>query len=293
MKEIFQKAWQEKYAVGAFNVSNLEQLKSIIQAAQKLQAPVIVATSEGESKFIGKKQMVALVKAWREETRLPLVLHLDHGKSFEVIKEAVEAGYDSVHFDGSGLSLEENIERTRQVVDWIREYETRNVHCSHTAKYKIQIEGELGYLRGKSTFHEKIEIKEEDLTDPDQALKFIEETGVDSLAVAIGNIHGLSAQVPQLHFERLAQIRNKAEIPLVLHGGSGIPSDQIKKAIELGITKINVNTELRVAYTQALKKNLQDNPQETTPYKIMPPVIEAVQKVVEEKIKLFGSSHKL
>ncbi|MBU2472502.1 class II fructose-bisphosphate aldolase [Patescibacteria group bacterium] len=281
MLEIFQKAKENKYAIGAFNASNLEQLKAIIQAVKKLQSPVIISTSQGESKFIGKKQIRALIDSYKEETNLPIFLHLDHGKSFEVVQEAIEAGYDSVHFDGSELDFEENVEITKKIVDLAKEKGIKNV------------EGELGYLRGKSAVQEAVEIKEEDLTDPKKALEFVEKTGVDSLAMAIGNIHGVfkSAQNPNLFLDRLGEISKMVgdKAGLVLHGGSGTPEEDIKKAIELGIVKVNVNTELRLAYTEALKKSLQDNPDQTTPYKIMPIVVEAVQKVVEEKIKLFMS----
>jgi len=285
MLNIFKNAKENKYAVGAFNVSNLEQAKAIVQAAQKLQSPVIISTSEGESKFIGKKQIKALVDVWRKEINLPVVLHLDHGKSFETIKQAMEAGYDSVHFDGSELGFEENIETTKKIVDFARDKGVQN------------IEGELGYLRGKSALHEAIEIKEEDLTDPKKALEFVEKTGVDSLAIAIGNIHGVfkTSENPHLFLDRLKAINEKIgdKAFLVLHGGSGTPEQDIKKAIQLGIVKINVNTELRIAYTESLKKSLKDNPEQATPYKIMPAVIEAVQMVIEEKIRLFGSDNKL
>jgi len=284
MLDIFKKAQENKYGIGAFNISNLEQLKAIVQAAQKLQSPVIISASEGESKFIGKKQIKAITDVYRKETGLPMILHLDHGKSFEAVKEAVEAGYDSVHFDGSELSFEENIEITKKIVDFAREKGVKN------------IEGELGYLRGKSAVHEAVEVKEEDLTDPKQALEFVEKTGIDSLAVAIGNIHGVfkSVQNPNLFLDRLGEINTGLDnkVFLVLHGGSGTPEEDIRKAIQLGIVKINVNTELRVAYTTSLKKSLQDNPNQTTPYRIMPAVVEAVQEVIEGKIELFGSDNK-
>ena len=285
MLDIFKKAQENKYAIGAFNVSNLEQLKAIILAAQKTKSPVIIATSEGESKFIGKKQIKAIIDVYRQEIDLPIILHLDHGKSFEVVKEAIEAGYDSVHFDGSRLSFEENVEITKKVVDFAREKGIKN------------IEGELGYLRGESVVHEAVEIKEEDLTDPKQAEEFVEKTGIDSLAIAIGNIHGVfkSAQNPHLYLDKLQEIQDKIgdRVFLVLHGSSGTPEEDIKKAIEIGIDKVNVNTELRIAYTEALKKALQENSQQIKPYKIMLPVIEAVQGVVEENIKLFGSDNKI
>jgi len=284
MLNIFKKAQENKYAIGAFNVSNLEQAKAIVQAAQNLQSPVIISTSEGESNFIGKKQIKSVIDAYREQTELPIILHLDHGKSFEAIKEAIEVGYDSVHFDGSKLSFEENIEETKKIVDFAREKGIKN------------IEGELGYLRGGSNIHETIEIKPEDLTNSKQAEEFVNKTGVDSLAIVIGNIHGISksGESPHIFLDRLEEIRNELNDNtfLVLHGGSGIKEEDIEKSIQLGIIKINVNTELRVAYTESLKKSLQDNPDRVTPYKIMPPVVEAVQKVVEDKIRIFGSNNK-
>jgi fructose-bisphosphate aldolase class II len=285
MLEIFKQAKENKYAIGAFNVSNLEQLKAIVEAGRNLKSPIIVATSEGESKFIGKKQIRALIDVYKQETGLPIILHLDHGKSFDIIKEAIEAGYDSVHFDGSALSFEENIKMTKKIVDFAKEKGIKN------------IEGEIGYLRGKSALQEAVEIKEEDLTNPEQAEGFIEETKVDTLAIAIGNIHGVlkSSKNPHLFLDRLEEINERIgdKTGLVLHGGSGTPEEDIRKAIQLGIVKVNVNTELRVAYTKALRKSLQDDPNQTTPYKIMPLVVEAVQKVVDEKIKLFGSESKV
>jgi len=284
MLEIFQKAKKDKYAIGAFNISNLEQLKAIINAAKNLKSPVIVSTSQGESKFIGKKKVKALIDVYRQETGLPIILHLDHGKSFEVIQEAIKAGYNSVHFDGSELDFEENVEQTKKIVELAKSNGVENV------------EGELGYLRGKSSLQEKVEIKPEDLTDPKKALEFVEETGIDMLAIAIGNIHGVfkSSQNPNLFLDRLAEINEliSDKAGLVLHGGSGTPEEDVKKALELGIAKVNVNTELRIAYTKTLKKALQGS-EEVAPYKIMPPIIEAVQKVVEEKIKLFGSDNRI
>lgn len=267
--KIFQEAQEKKYAIGQFNVSNMEQLKAVVQAAKG--RPFLIGTSEGECGFMGKKQIVALVKSWGQG-----VLHLDHGSSFEVAKEAIEAGYDSIHFDGSKLPFNENMEITKKVVDYAHEKGIKNV------------EGELGYLRGKSVIQEEVEIKEEDLTDVEQAAEFVEKTGIDSLAVVIGNIHGVfkSGKNPHLFLDRLKEIQSKTKAFLVLHGGSGIPEEDIKEAVNFGVVKINVNTELRIAYTEALKESLKSG--KITPYKIMAPVVEKVQKVVEEKIKLFG-----
>ena len=285
MLDIFKKAKENNYAIGAFNVSNLEQIKAIVLAAQNLKSPVLICTSQGESEFIGKRHIRALLDAYKKETGLPLVLHMDHGRTFEIVQEAIEAGYDSVHFDGSNLSFEENIKVTSEVVEFAKEKGVKN------------IEGELGYLRGGSTIQDTVEIKREDLTDPKQVQEFIEQTGVDSLAISIGNIHGVfkSSKNPHLFLDRLEEIDKAASenIGLVLHGGSGTPEEDIKKAIQLGVVKVNVNTELRMAYVNTLKNTLETNLNEVAPYRIMSSVIEAVQKKVEEKIKLFGSDNKL
>ncbi|MFH1611745.1 MAG: class II fructose-bisphosphate aldolase [bacterium] len=284
MLQIFEEAQKNKYAVGQFNVSNADQLKAVMQAAKNLKSPTIIATSEGESKFFGKRQIRSLIDAWKNEINLSVLLHMDHGKNFDIVKGAIEAGYDSVHFDGSGLDFQENIRQTKEVVDFAKKHNIGN------------IEGELGYLKGGSAIHEAVEIKKEDLTKAEEVLEFVEKTGVDSLAVVIGNVHGIfkGGKNPRLFLDRLKEISDKlgGRVALVLHGGSGISEEDIKEAINLGIVKINVNTELRIAFTESLKKSLVDNPEQTTPYKILPLVVEGVQKVVEEKIKLFGSDNK-
>jgi fructose-bisphosphate aldolase class II len=322
--EIFKKAQSQKYALGSFNFSTAEILKAIVLAAKELDSPIIVSTSEGEAEFIDMREAAALVKAWRIGTKLPIILNLDHGKSLKSIKKALAAGYDAVHFDGSGLNYNDNIKQTKEVVDFVQDYE-------RTFERPIIVEGELGYLRGSSSLHKKkLEIKPEDLTNPEQAKEFVEKTGVDSLAVAIGNAHGIfieggparnassarhaDARLQRLQFgqashagwhsdaggeklylDRLAQIREAVgdRVFLVLHGGSGIPDEDVKKAIGLGIAKVNVNTEMRLAYKEALDKELKEKPEETTPYKVLEPSLEAVKKVVEGKIKLFGSENKI
>jgi len=283
IKDYFQKAKKENWAIGQFNFSTLEQLKAIISAAEKLNSPVILGTSERESMFIGLKQAVALVDSYRQDKKLVLFLNLDHGKSFDYIKEAVDADYDMVHFDGSGLNLKENIEVSKKIVEYAH-------------KKGVLVEGEINTIAGTSKVLEKIpETIEENLTDPDQASEFIKETEVDSLAVSIGSFHGIevSGKNPVIDFNRLKEINEKTpEKFFVLHGGSGIAVQDIKKIIKQGIVKINVNTELRLAYANALKQVLKEKPQEATPYKLMPEVVESVQKIVEQKIKLFGSDDK-
>jgi fructose-bisphosphate aldolase class II len=261
-----------------------------VAAARELNSPIIVATSEGEGKFFGFREAAALVDAWRHGSKLPIILNLDHGKKLETIKKAVAAGYNAIHFDGSSLSYEENLKQTKAVVDYIREVEK-------TFDREIIVEGELGYLRGGSSVHEEaLEIKPEDLTRPEQANEFVEKTGVDSLAVVIGNAHGVfTVGEERLNLERLAEIKKVLgeKAFLVLHGGSGIPIQDVKKAIELGIVKVNINTELRVAYKAGLDKEFKEQPKETTPYKMLQPSVDEVKKVAMEKIKMFGSENKI
>ncbi len=273
MFKYFQKAKKEGWAIGQFHAANLETLQAIINAAQKLKSPVIIGTSEGESKFIGLRKIACLVSSYKKETGLPIFLNLDHGKDLGYIRKAIDAGYDSVHFDGSKLSLDENIKRTKEVLEYAR-------------KKKVLVEGEVGVIGDA-------EKTKEVLTKPEDALKFVKSTKVDNLAVGVGNMHGIKASGinPHLNLKRLREISRKVKSAgLVLHGGSGTPSKDVKEAIKLGIVKVNINTELRLAYTKGLKKVLKSK--EIVPYKYMPEVINSIQKIVEEKIKLFGSNNK-
>jgi len=279
--QIIKNAQKGKYALGQFNITTDEQIKAIVEIAKDLKSPIIIGTSESERKFIGVNQVVALVNTWQKETGMPIILNADHCKSFESAKEVIDAGYSSVHFDGSEFPLAKNIEITKSVVEY--------------AKRKnpdIIVEGEVGYLRGGSDVHkEKIEIKEEDLTKPEEAREFVEKTKVDSLALAIGTVHGIEAEAEKINLKRLKEI--KKAIPdtfLVLHGGSGVADKDVQEAIKLGIVKININTELRVAYSKGLKKEIKEHPEEVKPYKILALAVEEMKKVVAEKIKLFGSS---
>lgn len=280
----FKKAKREKWAIGQFNFSALPQLEAIIEAAKKMQSPVILGTSEGESRFLGLKQAVALKKAYVAETGLPLFLNLDHGKSFDYIKKAIDVGYDMVHFDGSHLPFKENINQTREVIRYAK-------------SAGVLVEGEIGIIGTESSklYEEKFEIKEENLTNVKEAKNYIKETGVNCLAISIGNFHGMSSQGdPHLDLKRLGEIKKELKDELlVLHGGSGTPERDVKKAIRLGIVKVNINTELRLAFTNTLKQSLEANPKEIVPYKYEDQTIKAVQKVVEDKIRLFGSKNKL
>lgn len=280
LSEILLNAQKSNQAVGHFNISSLEQLRAIMEAAKNFNAPVMIGLSEGERKFVGLKQAAAMVKSFREEYGLPVFLNPDHSHSVDSAKMAYDVGFDSVHIDLSKLSFEENIKGTKEVVDYVK-----------SKNPEISVEGELGYLRGESKIQkEKITIKPEDLTKPEEAVEFAEKTGIDRFAGAYGNSHGISLDEPALDIERIRAVRKvlPEKVAMVLHGGSGIPDNQIKEAIKAGIANIHINTEIRTAYADALRKFLAENLEETTPYKILAPAVEAVKNKVEEKLKLFG-----
>jgi fructose-bisphosphate aldolase, class II len=280
-RDLYKKARRGGYAIGAFNTSNFEISRAIIAAAEKLKSPVIVETSEGEMDHVGADIVAAEVAALAKKASVPVALHLDHGKGFESIRDAIRAGYTSVHIDGSSLSIEDNTNLTKAVVE-----------LAHNNK--VAVEGEMGHIAGTSSHHKdkKLKISDKDLTDPLAAAEFAKKTKIDILAVAIGNIHGIYSTLPQLDFERLEEISKLVKKPFSLHGGSGIPKSQIKKAIALGIAKVNVNTELRMAFKEGMLNEFDLRPDEVVPYKYLPAGAEAVSKVVESKIKLFGSEGK-
>ena len=280
LNDILLQVQKENWAVGHFNISNLEQLRAIMEAARNLKCPIMLGLSEGERKFVGLKQAVALVKAFKEEYGLPVFLNPDHSHTTESAKMAFDAGFDSVHIDLSKWPFKENIEGTKMVVDYVK-----------SKNPEVSVEGELGYLRGESRIQkEVIRIKSEDLTKPEEAAEFAEKTGIDRFAGAYGNSHGISLDEPELDVERIKAVRYALpeRVAMVLHGGSGIPDSEIRGAIKAGISNIHVNTEIRTAYAEALRKFLAENPEETTPYKILAPAVEAVRAKVEEKLKLFG-----
>lgn len=278
--KIYEKAKQKGWAIGAFNTSDLSITKAIIEAAEKLHSPVIIETSESEVAFLTPEVAFAEVKTLAESVKVPVVLHLDHGKSFETIKAAIDAGYTSVHIDGSALPDKVNVALTKKVVDYAHQR-------------KITVEGEIGHVAGSSEAHRsEIEILAGSLTDPFEAAKFVDATGVDVLAVAIGNIHGIYDHPPKLDLARLEKIGEKVKKYFSLHGGSGIPKNQVREAIKRGVVKVNVNTELRLAFHEGLLHEFEIHPDEVIPYKYLPAGTEAVKKVVEQKIRLFGSEQK-
>lgn len=285
IKDYLNKATRECWATGHFNVSELDQMRAIVEACEEVGAPAIIGTSEGEEKHFGFAEAVALRDVFRKEYGIPIFLNADHHKGVDTARAAINAGYDSVHIDLSAKSFEENITGTKKIIEYAREKDN-----------KISIEGELGYLRGSSEIqNEKIEVKPEDYTDPARAGEFVEKTGVDRLAIAVGNIHGISLDEPALDIERIRAIRQliPEEVALVLHAGSGIPDEQIKAAIAAGIANIHINTDIRVAYLKELKETLAEKPEEVAMYKLDASAIEKMKEVIKRKLKLFGSINKI
>ena len=283
--KLLNKANKENYAVGAFNINNLEVLKAVVNAASKLKAPVILQTSENAIKYAGLNYLFNMIKA---VDNVEYALHLDHGKELKLIKKCINLGYTSVMFDGSGLKFNDNVRKTKYVV-------------SLAKKKNVSVEAELGMLGNNESFY----------TNPDQAKEFVEKTGINSLAISIGTSHGAYKfkNKPSLRFDILKEIKDKTKMPLVLHGASnvpdsitsklnklglklkntqGVPDDQIKKAINLGINKVNIDTDLRLAFNLGLRKSLNN----LDPREMLKPAINEMQKLAEHKIILFGSMGK-
>ena len=283
LRQYIREAGEKGIAIGHFNISNLETLRGIFNAAKKLNVPVIIGTADGERKYIGTKEAVAAVKSYRDEYNYPIFLNADHTYTFEGVKECIDAGYDSVIFDGTSLPYEENVKITKKCVEYARKVNP-----------EILVEAELGFIGTSSKVLDKlpegVKISEEFLTKPEDAKKFIEETGVDLIAPAVGNIHGMlkGGIDPALNIERIKEIKKVINIPMVLHGASGNSKEDIQAAIKNGMLIVHVNTEIRVAFRKALEKELVEKPDEVAPYKYMEETIPAVEKVIEEKLRIFN-----
>lgn len=275
LKYYLQKAKKEKWAIGQFNFSTLEQLKGIVEAARETKRAVILGTSEGEVSFFGMENAVLLRNYYRKSFP-DIYLHLDHGKNIKLIKKAVDLGYGSIHFDGSDLSFRENIRKTKKIVKYAHRRE-------------VLVEGEIKSIKGSSEVHRFAARggrgSRSNLENISQAKRFVRETGVDSLAINIGNVHGTYKRPIRLNIDLLKEINKNLSVFLVLHGGSGTKEEDIKKAIKNGIVKININTELRQVWKDSLAKALKKKT--VKPYMILPSVIEAVRAKTKEKIKLF------
>lgn len=303
-KEMFKKAYEGRYAIGAFNVNNMEIIQGIVEAAKEERSPLILQVSAGARKYARPTYLKKLVEAAIDDTGLDVVLHLDHGENFEICKQCIDDGFTSVMIDGSKHPFEENIELTKRVVEYAHEK-------------GVVVEAELGKLAGIED-DVNVSAKDATFTDPDQAVEFVERTGVDSLAIAIGTSHGAYKfkGEPKLDFERLEKISHMLSgFPLVLHGAStvipefvkacnnfggsipgakGVPEDMLRRASKLGVCKINIDTDLRLAMTAAIRQYLVENPEVFDPRKYLGKGRDAIQDMVKHKIKnVLGSSNTL
>ena len=282
LREYVKEAGEKGIAIGHFNISNLEGLHGIYQAAKKLNVPVIIGLSEGEEDFVGKDEAVGMIKEIRDKEDYPIFLNADHHYSFDRVKASIDAGFDAVIFDGANLSFEENVRITKQCADYAHEV------IKNTGR-DILVEAELGYIGSGSNIKDTIPEGAGIKTKPEEAQKFVQMTGIDMLAPSVGSIHGLiKSGKPHIDGELVAEIKKATGVPLVLHGGSGLRDEDFTNGIKAGISIVHINTEIRLAYDEALKKSLADNPDETTPYKILQPVVDAIEKVVEDRLRLFS-----
>lgn len=277
-RQLLLDAQKGKYAVPAFNVHNLETIQTVVEAAAELRSPIIVAATPGTMKYAGPEFFIKLVEICSEKYDIPIAMHLDHHEKFEDIKQAIKLGTKSAMIDASHFDFEENIRRVKEVVEYAH-------------RFDVTVEAELGILGGQED-DLIVDVKDKKYTNPAQAKEYVERTGIDSLAVAIGTAHGLYKEEPKLDFERLAEIRAVVDIPLVLHGASGVPAEQVRKAIELGICKVNIATELKIPFADAVRQFLGKNTEESDPRKYFGPAKEVMKKVAIEKILMCGSDGK-
>ena len=279
MKDMLEKAKENRYAVGQFNVNNLEYAQAILQAAEEEKSPVILGVSEGAGRYMGGyKVVVAMVEALMEEygTTVPVAIHLDHGSSFEQCARALQAGFKSVMIDGSSLPLEENIELTKKVVE-----------LAHI--YGASVEAELGRIGGQED-DLVVDDAESMYAIPEECEQLVKETNVDCFAPALGSVHGPYKGEPNLGFDRMEEVMNLTNVPLVLHGGTGIPLKDIQRAISLGTAKINVNTENQMVQAEKVREILKEKPDLYDPRKYLGPSRDTIKENVIKKMREFGSS---
>jgi fructose-bisphosphate aldolase class II len=283
LRDVLDQAQQRHIAVGHFNVADLVLLKAVFSAAQELRVSVMVGASEGEREFMGVRQIAALVRSLRDEFDFPIFLNADHTHSLAKAVEAAKAGFDAIVFDLSALPFEENVRQTKAAVEALK-----------TINASILVEGEIGDIGTGSEIHQRVPDLSKGLTTPEQAQQFVESTGVDILAPAVGNMHGMVQSMVQgetrkrLDVERINRIKSAAQVLLTLHGGSGTDDEDLRDAISAGINIVHINTELRVAWRRGIEEGLAQQPDEVVPYKILPRAMEAVKQVVSSRLQLFN-----
>jgi fructose-bisphosphate aldolase, class II len=288
LRNLLKAAQDNKVAIGHFNISDLVLLKAVFAAAQEVKVPVLVGLSEGEREFVGTAQIGAFVRSLRAEFDYPIFLNADHTHSLPKGIEAAKAGFDSIVFDLSALPFEENIRQTKRAVEALK-----------SINPSMLVEGEIGNIGTGSEIHESTPDLSKFLSKPEEAKQFVDATGVDILAPAVGNMHGMLKSMvagetkKHLDIKRIAAIKEAAQVFLTLHGGSGTDDEDFRKAIAAGINIVHINTELRVAWRKGLEQGLKQHPDEVVPYKVLPPVVDSVKQVVTSRLKLFNEKHKV
>ncbi len=282
LREYIKEAQEKGVAIGHFNISNLEALHGIYAAAKKLNLPVIIGVSEGEEKFAGLEEVYVLVSEIRTRDNYPIFLNADHHASFESVKKCIDVGFDMAIIDNTKLPFEENVAITKKCVDYAREV-TKNTGRD------VLIEAELGFIGSGSVIRDSIPEGAGVLTKPEDAKNFVDATGIDLFAPSVGSIHGLiKTGKPHIDAVLVGEIKNITGIPLVLHGGSGLRDEDFTNAIKAGISIVHINSEIRLAFKEAVEKTIAANPTEITPAKILQPAVDAIEAVVESRLKLFN-----
>jgi fructose-bisphosphate aldolase, class II len=284
LRDILRKAQENGVAIGHFNIADLVLLKAVFGSAHELNVPVLVGASEGEREFMGVRQLSAVVRSLREEFDFPIFLNADHTHSLEKALEAARFGFDAIVFDLSTLPFEQNVRQTRGAVEALK-----------AINPDILVEGEIGDIGTGSEIHAAAPGRAKPLTTPEEAKQYVESTGIDILAPAVGNMHGMLTQMVQgearkhLDIERITQIKLAAQVPLTLHGGSGTDDDDLRSAIAAGISIIHINTELRIAWRRGLEEGLRKQPDGIVPYKLLPFAVESVKRVASSRLRLFNT----
>lgn len=285
LRKVLTEAEYKRVAVGHFNIADWILLKAVFSAAQDLEVPVIVGASEGERSFLGVSQLAALVKTLREDNNFPIFLNADHTHTLESAVAAAKAGFDSIIFDLSALPVEENVKQTRQAVEVLK-----------SINPAILVEGEIGNIGTGSEIHDTEIERPKDLTTPEEAKQFVEATGVDLLAPAVGNMHGMLQSMVSGHVKkrlklpRIQEIKEASGALLTLHGASGTEDDDLRGAIAAGINIIHINTEVRVAWRQGLEQAFLQNPREVVPYRLLPKAEQSIKEVVSTRLRLFNET---
>jgi len=285
LRDVLEQSQKNGLAIGHFNIADMVLLKAVFASAQELKVPVLVGASEGEREFMGVRQLAALVRSLQEEFDFPIFLNADHTHSLVKAVDAAKAGFDTIVFDASALPFEQNVRQTREAVETLK-----------SINPAILVEGEIGDIGTGSEIHEEAPDLEKGLTTPVEAKQYVESTGIDILAPAVGNMHGMLKSMVQgetrkrLDIARIAQIKSATRVLLTLHGGSGTDDEDLRKAIAAGINIVHINTELRVAWRHGLEDALVKRPDEVVPYKILPFAVESVKQVARSRLRLFNGA---